>query len=105
MNEPRAWTVKEWVEGQGLGQFIEMNDMMLDLLFHPGKKSGCPLDSKQLQKVIVSCYNLDVFRDFVFETKFLDLYEIDYDTRIKIRNDDTELLKLGVRYLKRSLFT
>jgi Fe-S-cluster containining protein len=105
MNESKVWTVKEWVKGQRLGQYIDMNDMMLDLLFHPWKERGRPLDTKQLQKVIVSCYNLDVFRDFVFQTKFLDLYEIDNDTRLKIKNDDTELLKLGIRYLKKSLFT
>ncbi|MFC1884215.1 YkgJ family cysteine cluster protein [Thermodesulfobacteriota bacterium] len=105
MDEPKAWTVEEWVKGQGLGQFIGMNDMMLDLLFHPKKESGRPLDSRQLQKVIVSCYNPDVFREFVFETKFLDFHDIDSNTRIRIKNDDMELLKLGIEYLKRSLFS
>jgi Fe-S-cluster containining protein len=105
VDELKSQSVEEWVEGQGLGRYIEMNDLMLDILFHPRKKRDRPLDGKQLQKVIVACYNLDVFRNFVFETKFMDLYDIDKDTRERVKEDDIVLLKLGVTYLKQTLYT
>ena len=60
--------------------------------------------SSQLQKIMVACYNLDVFRDFVFNTGFLDLYEVDEEIRSKIKNDDTALLNLGLAYLRKTLF-
>jgi hypothetical protein len=53
---------------------------------------------------MVACYNLDLFREFVFKTGFFDLYEIDKETVTKIKEDDTALLKLGFAYLGRVLF-
>ena len=53
---------------------------------------------------MVACYNLDVFREFVFNTTFLDLYEIDEEIRSKIKADDAALLNLGLAYLRKTLF-
>ncbi|MCD6297338.1 MAG: YkgJ family cysteine cluster protein [Deltaproteobacteria bacterium] len=102
--EKKIRTVEEWRNNQGLLPYTEINDRMLDLVFHPGRDRTKPLDERQLQKVMVACYNLDVFREFVFETGFLDSYEIDKETCSKIKNDDTDLLNLGFAYLGRALF-
>jgi hypothetical protein len=50
------------------------------------------------------CYNVDRFRRFVFESSFLDRYEVDADTVAKIREDDVALLRFGLRWLKGTLF-
>jgi hypothetical protein len=47
---------------------------------------------------------MDVFREFVFKTRFLEVYEIDEKTRSKIKNDETALLHLGLAYLRKTLF-
>jgi len=73
-------------------------------VFHDKRDRTKPLDESQLQKVMVACYNLDLFREFVFKTGFLDLYEIDEKTRSKINDDDNALLNLGFAYLDRVLF-
>ena len=104
LEEPDIQSVEEWVEGQGLGRYIEINDMILDILFHPKRRRDQPLDSRQLQKVIVACYNLDVFRDFVFKTRFMVHFGIDDDTRRRVREDETSLLILGFTYLKQTLY-
>ena len=41
---------------------------------------------------------------FVFESSFLERYDIDAQTLEKIRNDEVELLNLGMRWLKFILF-
>ena len=56
------------------------------------------------QKVIVACYNLDVFRDFVFKTPFLERYPLGEEAQVRIRESEVELLKLGSSYLERVLF-
>lgn len=104
LDEKKAQSVKEWVDGQGLGKYIELNDMMLDIMFHPERKRHRPLDSRQLQKVIVACYNLDVFKEFVYKTRFMDSYHIDDKSRRRIKEDEIALLKLGFHYLRKSLF-
>jgi Fe-S-cluster containining protein len=104
-HEEKTQNLKEWLDEQGLGTYRIVNDKMLGLLFHPDRKRGEPLDDRQLQKIMIACYNLDIFREFVFETKFLDSYLVDDQTRSLIKHDDFELLMLGFAYLRTSLFS
>ncbi len=52
----------------------------------------------------LASYNLDKFREFVFESSFLDRYEVDKTTLEKIKDDEIELLKFGLKWLKWLLF-
>ncbi len=103
--EGRVQTVEDWLAEQGLDSYRAANDRMLGLLFHPARERGRSLDEGQLQKIIVACYSLDVFREFVFKTRFLESYYVDEQTRLLVAEDDYELLMLGFDYLGRSLFT
>jgi hypothetical protein len=49
-------------------------------------------------------YNIDKFREFVFESSFLNRYSVDADTQEKIKSDEIELLKFGLNWLKWLLF-
>jgi len=49
-------------------------------------------------------YNIDKFREFVFESSFLKRFDIDEKTLEKIKNDEIELLQFGVEWLKGILF-
>ena len=49
-------------------------------------------------------YNIDKFKAFVFESSFLDRYDIDVDIVEKIKADDIALLKFGLKWLKDVLF-
>ena len=51
-----------------------------------------------------AAYDIDKFRRFVFESKFLKLYEVDDETIESIKNDDTALLKFAFRWLRFSMF-
>ncbi|MDH3968635.1 MAG: hypothetical protein OEU56_16580, partial [Rhodospirillales bacterium] len=48
--------------------------------------------------------DVDAFRRFVFETKFLQVYEIDPEAFEVLKFDDIVLLKLGFDWLKNVLF-
>lgn len=104
IEEKRDWKIKDWQDGQGLFPYIKMNDGMLDILFHTKRDRKKPLDERQVRKVMVACYNLDVFREFVFKTEFLELFEVDQTTRSKIEEDVVALLNLGLAYLRNTLF-
>ena len=104
LGEEKQWTVAEWVNDQDLSPYIEMNDKMLYILFHPRRKPQTPIEMPQQQKVMIACYNLDMFREFVFETPFLDQFGIDENTARGARTDDVELLNLGFAYLKTALY-
>jgi hypothetical protein len=49
-------------------------------------------------------YDLDKFREFVFESSFLDRYELDESILNRIKDDEIELLKFGLKWLKWLLF-
>ena len=44
------------------------------------------------------------FRRFIFESSFLDTYEIDEETIAKIKEDDVELMLFSFKYLAATLF-
>jgi len=52
----------------------------------------------------MACYDLDRFRRFVFETKFLNYFEVDETRTEVIREDNEELLEFAMQWLRFSLF-
>lgn len=102
--ETRAWSVEGWMESQGLGPYLRMNDRMLEVVFPPHRRAQAPLDERRIQTMIVACYNLDVFRKFVFETSFADASGLDEVARERVAVDDTALLELGMAHLRRVLY-
>jgi len=105
IKEKKVWSIGEWRDDQGVLPYIKMNDRMLDIVFHSKRDRKKPLDEGQLQKVMVACYNLDVFCEFVFKTRFLAMYEVDEETTSKIKQNETALLDLGIAYLRQTLFS
>ena len=79
-----------------------MNDLFMELTFDERLQGG-RLDKKKLDMFFMTCYDLDKFRRFVFETKFLDIFELEDEFVNKIKRDDVELMKLGFDWLKFSL--
>ncbi|MBC8179299.1 MAG: YkgJ family cysteine cluster protein [Deltaproteobacteria bacterium] len=105
VKEKKVQSVKAWRDDQGLLPYIEMNDKMLGLLFHPNRDDSKHLDQRQQQKVMVACYNIDLFRDFVFKTGFTEQYKIDEETAKRVMESDVALLTLGFTYLDGTLFS
>jgi hypothetical protein len=81
-----------------------MDDKMLRIYFHPRRTHGRPLSERQLQKLFVAAYSVDVFRDLVFRTDFLQRYPVAPAVHRRIQTDDLHLLQLGLAYLERTLF-
>ncbi|SPE28139.1 conserved hypothetical protein (qmoABC associated) [Acidobacteriia bacterium SbA2] len=52
----------------------------------------------------MACYDLDRFRRFVFESRFLELFEVDEARVEALRHDDEELLEFALQWLRFSLF-
>jgi hypothetical protein len=63
-----------------------------------------PLEPRKMEMYFMACYDLDRFRHFVFETRFLELFDVD-ETRVEaMRADDEALLEFGIQWLRFSLF-
>ncbi len=103
-NEDKGWTIREWIRNQGVEIYTEMGKRFKEVAMHPWFEKGNDLSPQQIEMFFTVCYNLDTFRRMVFESSFLEKFEVDEALQAQMREDDVELLKFGFEWLKFSLF-
>jgi uncharacterized protein len=103
-NEPNQWTVEHWSQDQGLQPYSLFNDGWMEIITHKGSLGPEEMISKKMQMFYLACYNLDQFRRFVFESTFLQRFDLPEEIISRMKTDDEELLKLALQWLKFSLF-
>lgn len=98
-NEKKEWSIRSWREDQGVDAYDKINSAWKELQLRknlPGKELE---ESKQFQFYMAS-YDLDRFKRYIFESDFLNIFDIDEETQKKIREDEVELIQFGVEYIK-----
>ena len=98
------WTVKGWMENQGVIQYDEFGRLFKEITLHPYLQRGKAFDPPKMEMFHMVCYNLDKFRALLFNTSFFDRFVVDESVKKKIETDDEELLKFGFNWLKFSLY-
>jgi len=103
--EPKAQTIREWRAEQGIDESDEMNREWMEIVMRR-KSFGLQATLSELaQKMFfLASTDLDKFRDFVFNSSFLDTYEVDAETLAKIKTDDIALMKFSCKYLASAIF-
>jgi len=82
-NEKTEWTIKTWRDDQGVDVYDDMNRGWKEILFRRNLP-GHSLDEKKQKAFYMACYDVDRFRRFVFESKFLEMFDVDEKTLKKI---------------------
>lgn len=97
--EPDEWSIESWREDQGVDRYDEMNREWKRILLSqsiPGQN----IDEKKQSMFYMACYDVDRFRRFVFESGFLESFDVEEDVVEKMKIDDLELMKFGFRLMK-----
>ncbi len=102
--EKRDWTVREWLEDQGMDPYEEWGDAYKELTLHEFFDLGGELRPEKLEMFFTACYDLDRFRRFVFESTLLERFDVDEDFVREMSYDDEELLRFAFLWLRFSLF-
>lgn len=102
--EEEEMRVIEWLEDQGVMDYQRVNNYYSEITSHPKLKEMDVTNDQVRQMVYLASYDLDRFRKFVMNSRFMDMFEFDDDFMEQIRVDDTELLKLGLDWIKFGLF-
>ncbi len=108
--EAKTQTVEEFRHEQGVADYDLVNRGWMDILMKMaswktlGGPWGKDVTPQTKQMFFLVSTDVDGFRRFVFETRFLDTYEIDADKQDLVRNDDVALLQLGFDWLKNAMF-
>ncbi len=97
--EDQEWTIKAWREDQGVDEYDKINSTWKELQLRknlPGKE----LDERKQFQFTMASYDLDRFKRYIFESDFLNVFDIDDETLNKIKEDEIELIQFGVKYIK-----
>lgn len=93
------WTIASWRDDQEASVYDELNRGWKEILFRRNLP-GHELDDKKQKAFYMACYDVDRFRRFVFESGFLDSFDVDEKKLEKIKNDDIEMMHFGFDYTK-----
>ncbi len=101
--EERTWTIREWMEDQGVSDYREVGELFKGILLHPylGSRS---LDPARMEMFYMACYDLDKFREFVFKSRFLERFRVEPGKQEAMRSSDMELLRFAFQWLRFALF-
>ncbi len=104
LKEEHNWKIYEWLLDQGIVPFEEMNRLFSEVTT-PLTAQELDIDNPSIGKMIfMALYNLDKFREFVFESTFLDRFDVDPLIVEKIKRSDEELLKFAFDWIKFGIF-
>jgi Fe-S-cluster containining protein len=101
----KEWTVGEWRKDQDVEQYDEVNRGWMELMLRKksfGFQADLSEESRGMFFMVSS--NVDKLRRFVFESSFLDKYDVGKDLLEQIRTDEVALLKFGFNWLQSALF-
>ncbi len=101
--EDAEWTVATWRQDQGVDKYDEMNREWKIMMLRRAEDGGPVTDDRGNRLFAMVMYDLDQFRNFVFKSRFLSIFNVDEDVQEKIWDDDEELLKFGYQYVKMAL--
>lgn len=99
-----SWTPTSWRSDQQVERRDELEQGFRDLVSHPWFIGGRQLDPKRIEMFHMACYNLDTFREFVFNSTFLERFEVAPEVQEELANDDEALLRFAFRWLRFALF-
>ncbi len=103
--EDKEWTIREWRADQGVDVRDEMNKEWLRLVMRRksfGQQASLSEQAKRM--FFMASTDIATFRKFVFESSFLETYEIDQETINLIKEDDVELMLFSFKYMAATLF-
>lgn len=101
----KEWTVSQWRKDQGVEPYDEINKDWIEFMLRK-KSFGFQADLSEESRAMffMVSSNVDKLRRFIFESSFLDKYDVEKDRLDQIKTDEAALLKFGFEWLQSALF-
>ncbi len=99
-HEEKTWTPKTWELDQEAAVYHRMTARWAELkrLFQQDPWGAEGPAGPRAKMAFMALYNLDRFREFIFQSSFLTRYAVKPVIQKKIRTDDTALLKFRLEW-------
>ena len=101
--EGKEWTIGSWRIDQGADFYDEMNKEWTEIQLRRNTSEQSKLASNKQAMLYMASYDIDKFKKFIFESKLLDILELDKEEVEKIKTDEIALMQFGFKYLKYTL--
>jgi hypothetical protein len=102
--EDAEQTVRQWIDGQEIGIYNEINDQLIEIISLKNQLLAGPLALKSRHMFYLALYDLDNFRTQIKKNGLLDDFDIESKSLDKAMEDDLALLELGMQWIKKVLF-
>lgn len=103
--EAQTWQVDAWRRDQGSDGYDERNKKWMEIIIKRRSAGDATSTSLPVSEFFyMASTNPDKFREFVFDSSFLQRYEVDDETVARIRDDDEALTEFAFSWLKSALF-
>jgi Fe-S-cluster containining protein len=101
----KTWTVREWRKNQGVEPYDEINRDWMEIMLRK-KSFGFQADLSEQSRgmFFMVSSNVDRLKRFIFESSFLDKYDVEQETLDAIKTDEVALLRFGLKWLQTALF-
>jgi len=101
-HEKQQWTVATWSQDQDAENYHKMTMRWAELKrrFQTDPWGAEGPQGRRAKMAFMATYNIDRFREFVFNSSFLKRYRVKAQVIKKIKVDDAELLKFGFFWVK-----
>lgn len=109
-NESKLQSVAQYRKEQGTDEYDQINTGWMDILMKAaswastGGPYGKEISARTQGMFYMVSTDIDAFRRFVFETRFLEIYEIEKETTEVLKTNDAVLLTLGFDWLKNVIY-
>ena len=104
LNEDKEGTVADWWKDQGIDVYDKKCEPYKDITLHRLFREGKVIGPSKSQMFYIACYDIDRFRELIFESSFFNRFDISKDIADRIKIDDEALLDFGFEWLKFGLF-
>jgi Fe-S-cluster containining protein len=101
---PASQTAHQWLKDQEVEIYNHFNDQLLEIIHLKNQLRPGPLDLTARRQFYVALYDLDRFRTQVFKNKLVEGLDIDPVKLAAAESDDTQLLEIGMAYVKQVFF-
>ena len=103
--EENQLTIKEWMDSQDVAIYNRKSESFMHFTLHPHLQEKKELGEGKIQMFFTACYDLDGFRDMLFNSTFFNRFEVSDELKEQLRTDDEALLEFAVnKWLRFALF-
>jgi len=99
----RTLSLTEYIQEQGIPVYMEMEALFKKISTNE-RLTKEKITNRSIQEMyFMACYDLDRFRRFVFDSTFLDRFDIDSQRIEAIKSDDVALYRFAIQWLEYGL--